>query len=138
MTNKKTIQKEAIKELKKYLKQGDTVYTILRHVSSSGMSRVIDCKVANKDKSISHIGYLVANALDYKYDSKKEGIRVGGCGMDMGFHIVSGLAYTLSKDQAKCLGKGKCKSNDHANGDHDYTKGNTHADAGYQLSQRWL
>ena len=33
---------EAIANLREILKPGDTVYTILRHVSKSGMSRVID------------------------------------------------------------------------------------------------
>lgn len=38
---RKQEQTEAIAKLREWLKPGDTVYTILEHVSSSGMSRSI-------------------------------------------------------------------------------------------------
>jgi hypothetical protein len=45
LTAKQAEQADAVAELHKLLKPGDTVYTILRHVSSSGMSRVIDLAI---------------------------------------------------------------------------------------------
>lgn len=44
-------REEAVAQLRKMLKPGDTVHTILRHVSKSGMSRRIDLvKVGRKDR----------------------------------------------------------------------------------------
>ncbi len=74
------------------------VYTILRSVSRSGMSRVIDCLIVNKDGSISNIGASVAEILNRKYDHQKEGIKTGGCGMDMGFELVYSLSQKLYGD----------------------------------------
>lgn len=68
----------------------DSVYAVLRHVSSSGMSRNIDFYVI-RDNQPRYITGLIAQALDYKL-SKNGGLTVGGCGMDMGFHVI----YTLS------------------------------------------
>lgn len=70
------------------------VYTILRRVSSSGMSRSISLCVADDKGQILNITYLVAKALGEKLVevNGSNAIRVNGCGMDMGFHLV----YTLS------------------------------------------
>lgn len=38
----------------------------------------------------------------------------------MGFHVVYGLARTLWPDGYGCIGE-HCPSNDHSNGDRDYT-----------------
>ena len=82
--------------------------------------------------------------------------------MDMGFHLVYSLSYALWPDGFGCVGAG-CPSNDHSNGDRDYTPhGPTdangdpedrdpgpgeardglvrhwHRDGGYALRQRWL
>jgi hypothetical protein len=49
---------------------------------------------------------------------KRDGIVIGGCGMDMGFALVNSLSYALYGDGYKCLGKGaepKCPSNYHVN-----------------------
>lgn len=34
----------------------------------------------------------------YKFDQKRDGFRVSGCGMDMGFHLVYCLGQTLFHD----------------------------------------
>src|SRR4051812_9359325 len=94
----KAEQAEAIVRLREWVKPGDTIYCILRHVSQSGMSRVIDLKVASCNEGraeLGNIGYNVGLALDMPYDRKKEGVRIGGAGMDMGFAIVYDLAQTL-------------------------------------------
>lgn len=98
----KSDRDEAIARLRERLKPGDRVYTILRHVSRSGMQRVIDLQIIEIDKhyekgrpQISWIGGLAARALGWRYDDKRHGIVVGGCGMDMGFHLVYSLGSVL-------------------------------------------
>jgi hypothetical protein len=70
-----------------------TLYTNLKHVSTSGMSR--DMKVlAVVGGEIVDVTFYVGK-LDIGTLKERNGqrvIRVGGCGMDMGFHIV----YTVS------------------------------------------
>ena len=109
---------EAVTKLREWIKPGDTVHTILRHVSRSGMQRGIGI-VLLKDGADLHPNYLVAKALGERI-GKRDGIVVGGCGMDMGFHVVYGLGRTLWPDGFGCIGEG-CRSNDHSNGDRDYT-----------------
>lgn len=84
---------EAIVNLLQLLKPNKTVYTSLNSVSSSGMSRQIGVYVVDGD-SIRNITWLVSQALDYKIGSK-DGLIVGGCGMDMGFSVVYNLGYSL-------------------------------------------
>jgi hypothetical protein len=71
------------------LKEGDTIYTVLRHVSASGMSRRIDLYTFKDNKPVYLTGHY---AMMQGEDPPKDGYKVGGCGMDMGFHLV----YTLS------------------------------------------
>jgi len=58
------------------------------------MQRVIDVHLI-RDNETRWIGSLVAKALDYRFDDQKQGVVVGGCGMDMGFHLVNNLGYRL-------------------------------------------
>lgn len=109
---KNAVRQEAIDKLRKMLKPGDTLHTQVKHVSRSGMSRVIQvmkisCRpetdadgAASTEPSISYLGYTVALALDWKYDREREGIKVSGCGMDMGFHVVHSLGYALYGKEA--------------------------------------
>lgn len=116
---KRADQAGAINTLRGMIKPGDTVYCILRSRSSSGMSRVIDLVIADKRvdlvypkkadgsrdydakpkrktvQTIRNIGFLVARAMDRTFDNDKGGIRIGGCGMDMGFSLVYDLGSTL-------------------------------------------
>lgn len=73
-----------------------TVYTILRHVSQSGMSRDISVKTL-EDGQLRDITYTVAEALGEKIKDRngQRVVRVNGCGMDMGFHLVYGLSSVL-------------------------------------------
>ena len=135
MRQKELERQEAIARLKESVKPGDTVYTQLKHVSRSGMLRVIQV-VKMEDNRPLYLGYNVAAAVDMPYDRKKEGVRIGGVGMDMGFALVYDLSYQLFKDGFDCIGAG-CPANDHSNGDRDYTP-HKHSDAGYALKQRWL
>ncbi len=137
--NKKEIERqEAIQSLLKYVKPGDTVYAILRHVSRSGMMRHISLKV-HTPEGMQDITYLASKVLDDRI-ADDGGIKVGGCGMDMGFHLVYGLSYRLFRDQGfKCIGE-NCPANDHANPPYPKRKvnGMVHSDAGYALMHSWL
>lgn len=126
---------EAIAKLREWIKPGDTVYTILRHVSRSGMQREIGV-VLLKDGTDLHPNYSVATALRERV-GKRDGVIVGGCGMDMGFHLVYNLGRTLFPDGFECVGEKHCHANDHSNGDRNY-KPHHHNDGGYALKHRWL
>jgi hypothetical protein len=95
MTNKQN-QEVAINELNNILKdiQTDTIYTVIRHVSSSGMQREISVKMIDAGRII-HLDYLVSTALGMKV-GKHNGIVVKGCGMDMGFHIVHNILRAVN------------------------------------------
>lgn len=88
-------QREALANLRALrIRPGETVYTIVRHVAPSGMSRVIDCYIMRKNKPL-WIGYNVARLLGYPYHRQYQGMTVKGCGMDMCYAIVSDLGATL-------------------------------------------
>lgn len=84
------------------------IKTILRHVSASGMSRDISPIYNGED-----ITYYVARATGDPINMKSgsRAIRVGGCGMDMGFALVYNLSCVLYGYEDK---------------------------GGYRLSQAWL
>ena len=130
---------EAIEELREILKPGDTVHTILRHVSRSGMQRSISC-VIQGDEGPYEIDYLVRRASVLKFDRANGGLKIGGCGMDMGFAIVYNLSRTLFQGHFPCAGK-NCPSNDHSNPPYPKRRKGSprqHSDGGYALNHRWL
>ena len=124
---------DAVIQLRAELKPGDTVYTILRHRSRSGMLRYVSPILENHDWT-----YQVAAATGRAVSDRVEGVRCDGAGMDMGFDLVYSPGRALFPDGFECVGEG-CPSNDHSNGDRDYTPGHVvHRDGGYALRQRWL
>lgn len=135
-------QRKAIERLRKEIKPGETLHTILRYVSKSGMSRSISVIQIKRGK-IYDWSYLVAKAIGEKIDQRHDGIKISGCGMDMGFELVYRLSSVLYgyglKRGYPCLGD-KCPSNEHIN-DHSSPRGRgqgiRHTD-GYAISQRWL
>mgnify|MGYP001617057424 FL=1 len=130
-------QAEAITKLRRVLKPGDTVYTVLRHTSKSGMYRAIDLyKLPAKGGPLC-LSYTATLAMGARFDKRHESIGVSGCGMDMGFHLVYHLGRALWPDGVQCAGEQRCQSNDHTNGDRDYTP-HHHQDGGYALRHRWL
>jgi len=171
-------REEAKAKLREWIKPGDTVYTILRHVSRSRMLREIGIVLLTPPDDMGaqvkvpparhpgmvdlHPNYLVAEALGERI-GKRDGVIVGGCGMDMGFHLVYNLGRVLWPDGFGCIGK-ECRSNDHSNGDRDdYAphgltdengrpenreagpgevadgcRAHWHDDGGYALTQKWL
>ena len=96
---------EYIGKLRETLKPGDKLYTVLRSVSRSGMSRVIDVYrfgVSNQGTvEKSWLSYWVAKACGFTFQDRRglpEGIKIGGCGMDMGFNIVYTVGRVLWPD----------------------------------------
>jgi hypothetical protein len=138
-SEKQEQKEQALKSLRESLKPGDTVYTVLRSVSRSGMSREIDLYIF-RDNAPEYLTGLVARACGFSLG--KRGLKMGGCGMDMGFHAVYELAAVLFPDGFTCTGKSEdhrswCPSNDHSNGDRDY-KPHHHKSGGYALRHSWM
>jgi len=88
-------KEESINLLKNMLKDGDTIYTSLAQVSASGMYRHIK-PILIKDNEPLLLSYFVSKVLDYPYKNKTYAVGVGGCGMDMGFHLVNTLEHALN------------------------------------------
>lgn len=144
-----TEQSESIAELRKILKPGTTIYCVLRHEGAAGMNRSIslvmpvkryttvypkdadgntDYKATPKQVQdgmyIRDLTYAAARAMGRKLDKKHGGIRINGCGMDMGFALVYDLGMTLWPN-------GTPKPHGTRNGEPD-------RDGGYALKSTWL
>ena len=100
MTKKQNEQNEALTLLKDRLKENDTIHAIIRSVSSSGMTRNISLKAIN-DNEIIDLSWHIAKAMDYTFNDKHHAVKVGGCGMDMAFHVTHNLSRILFNDGYK-------------------------------------
>lgn len=166
LSGKKIERQEAIERMREWVKPGDTLLTILRHVSASGMLRVIDVvkimpeEHPGQDPRVLSLGFNIAKIIDAKYDREKEGMRISGCGSDMGFEVVYNLGRILFRDGfavtetarcTKCLdrpgrnGLGKtCQECDGKGTVTTPVRGRNgdmsgwDKDGGYALKQRWL
>jgi thiamine pyrophosphate-dependent acetolactate synthase large subunit-like protein len=87
-------KQNAVEKLRELLKDGDIVYTHVEHVSSSGMYRHIKPIIIRNNEPLT-LPWAVAHALGYPYKEKTHSVGIGGCGMDMGFHLVDVLGRTL-------------------------------------------
>ncbi len=120
----KELQKQAARDkLREILKPGMTVHTTLRHCSRSGMQRSIALCVSH-DGEVTDISWLAARAMNDTIDHKNGGIKIGGCGMDMGFALVYNLGYALWPN-------GTPEPHGKRNGEPDSA-------GGYALKHRWL
>lgn len=128
MKYSKADKAEALKRLGAALKPGDEIKCILRSVSRSGMSRVISFYIV-KDDDLCGLDWPIAVALGYPL--ARDGVKVGGCGMDMGFAVVynvgrvtfpkgCALKHSPRKEQEKRAGQKR------------------EQDGGYALRSRWL
>jgi hypothetical protein len=139
---KAAIKRQAIERLRAILKPGDTVHTVLRNVSRSGMMRHIDVYKMSESGPVCLSGY-VAEALDMtRADSGA--LKVSGCGMDMGFSVVYNLGSVLygkfyNGAGWRCIGGG-CPSNEHSGLNYGKPRDgkDMHEDGGYALRQTWL
>lgn len=87
-------QQEAIEKLRAIFPPGSKIYTKVTHVARSGMSRSIELYYV-ADGEICNCSWLVARALGDPIDQKNGGVKIGGCGMDMGFALANALSYKL-------------------------------------------
>lgn len=137
ITAKQAQQNEALEQLHRILKPGATVYTVLRHVSRSGMMRHIDC-YAIVDGEHRYLSGYIATACDYNR-TPQGAIKMSGCGMDMGYAIVYGLSRHMFRKGFECSGD-NCPSNDH-NNDRNCPRGGGYrhtGDGGYALNHKWI
>lgn len=76
------------KSLLKWLKrERPTIYYSVYHVSRSGMFRRISFYIIQDNKPLC-IDWLIAIMTHYKKDKNARGLKVSGCGMDMGFAVI--------------------------------------------------
>lgn len=120
-------QAEARETLRGILSPGDKVQCVLRHVSRSGMSRDIDFYVVQVDDHgkpfMRYLTGYIATALDYPM-AKSRGMKVGGCGMDMGFHVVYNVGRVLWPNGTPTP--------------HGRRNGEADSDGGYALKSEWI
>ncbi|MDE1866583.1 MAG: hypothetical protein KGI08_02585 [Thaumarchaeota archaeon] len=124
--------------LNSWINPGDTVYTVLKHVSTSGMMRHISLYICLNGKIVD-ISWHAAQVLDYKR-ADNGGLKIGGGGMDMGYHLVYSLASVLFKDGFQCPGH-NCPHNSHTNEGTARDGKVYHNDkytGGYALNHQWL
>lgn len=77
------------------IKPGDIIYSIVRKVASSGMSRQIDFYYIRKKSGRPHwISPRISQILGYSVTAGGA-LKVRGCGMDMCFKVVYDLASQL-------------------------------------------
>lgn len=124
---------ECVERLRNMLPPGTKVATLVTHVSRSGMARSIRVFAPGDDGHSIDISGSVAHVIGDRFDSTNGGVRVMGCGMDMGFHVVYSLSRALYPHGFECIGD-RCPSNDHGNRE---TR-TQHPEGGYALRHVWL
>lgn len=122
---------EAIARLRELCPPGSTILCVLDHVSRSGMSRRINFYADSEGQP--WLNGLIEKLGQYKRGAGGDGLRVDGCGMDMGFAVVYDVARTIYAEGFDCVGD-RCPSNDHSNRENN----SHHRDGGYALKHRWL
>lgn len=115
-------KEQSRKTLLTMLKPGQTVFTVCRSVSSSGMSRRISLYIVH-DGDMRCLDHAAADVTGYK-NSEKGGLTLTGCGTDMGFHLVETLGRVLWPD-------GTPEPHGARNGEPDSC-------GGYALKHRWV
>jgi hypothetical protein len=103
------------------IKPGDTLKTILRSVSASGMNRKISV-IYNGENISWHICKLLGCKPVEKYGHWA--ISRSGCGMDMGFDLVYSIGWELWPEGTR--------------EPHGTRNGKPDSEPGYALKQRWL
>lgn len=118
---------EALDRLREHVQPGDLLDVRVKHVSRSGMYRVVDVAIhlpapERGPRAVDSLwlSYNAAVATGHRYDRNHEGVGVPGCGFSATFEVVYSMARALFPDGFGCLGE-SCPSNDHSNGDRDRT-----------------
>jgi hypothetical protein len=90
---------DLLEELKQ-LPKDTTIYTIVHHVSQSGMMRHVEMFYLKDNQKIP-IRFLTEEVFFYRLNRKTDYYHVSGCGMDMGFSLVHSLSYCVSEALVK-------------------------------------
>ena len=93
-------QRMYIEGFLKFAQKGQVIANV-RHISKSGMSRVIDFSYPHKGE-IRPVPRLLLDQLGYKWNYKHWGYKVNGCGMDMIFSLLSNLGYFIFEANETC------------------------------------
>ena len=124
------------------LRPGTRIYSRLRHVSRSGMTRAISFYVRTTGGAYVNIDDAIAAETGFKFNARHGGLTVTGAGMDMGFHVVYSLGmHVFGRDGYSCPGTdgrgraARCPSNAHTNGA-PLRRGARHRD-GYYFEHSW-
>ena len=95
-------QAKTLRYLQSLITPYTRIYAVLRHVSRSGLFRVISFGIIPSDPNygdgkpiLCDISWQVAVAIRHRYNSRYSGVEVTGAGMDMGYHLVSLLSEAL-------------------------------------------
>ncbi len=95
---------EALEELRELLAAGDTVYSIVRSVARSGMSREISFVIfyvrpgapRGEGPTPRYLSRAISLALGWRMSRRdRAAIVVNGCGMDMCFHTLDCVRAAL-------------------------------------------
>lgn len=119
-------RQEATMKLHEVLSPGDTIFTVLRHVSPSGLTRWISPFIV-RDGTPEDISWLAAVVLEASVSSRYGGVKMEGVGIDMGFALVYNLSSQLFPDGFAVEGRGR--NGDMSGWDHD---------GGYALRREWM
>jgi hypothetical protein len=88
----------ALRSLREHCPPGSDVYVTVTHVSRSGMSRNIkafSCGINSDGKpEMQWLGGWISTVLGMPL-TKDDGVKIGGCGMDLGFALVNSLSYAI-------------------------------------------
>jgi hypothetical protein len=119
-------REESLAELRKWIKPNDTIYTVLRHRSASGMSREISLlkiEIEDGKPRMLSLNYHVSRIRGLR-QGKHDGLVISGGGMDMGFEIVYRLGNALWPDGTP--------------EPHGYRNGKPDRAGGYALKHQWI
>lgn len=121
---KLTERDHALAKLHEILTPGSQVFTIIRHVARSGMSRVISAYAVDPaDGDLVSLDWYIARITNWK-QRPHGGLAVSGAGMDMAYHVV----YTVGQ---LMWPNGTPKPHGRRNGESD-------SSGGYALKHRGL
>lgn len=125
----KAEKQAAIDDLRAMIKPGDTLWTVLRHVSKSGMMRHVDVYLlaVGDDGKVRPrwLSRLISRALGYSMTTgARDSLKVPGCGMDVGFKVVYNLGAALWPNGTPQP--------------HGTRNGSPDSAGGYALRQEWL
>jgi len=130
-TEKAEQKEKAIEYLREYCPVGTRVFTVLRHVATSGMARWLDAYVMIDNEPIKITHLLGRAGIGGDWCDRRQALKVGGCGMDMGYHVVNCLSYALHGYENEGL-------KEEENGRFISNPTPERYKAGYTLDHRWM